>query len=162
MLWNDDFGVNGAWDPSSCRVVETDAEKTTCACEKFGMMTVVLEETESIEIDDDCPIQIIVKYVGIAFTVILALGFTLVTIGSKYVWDMFHVIRIHVLLTWMAAVLFHIGTDITDVRDDADLNLTIGFFMKYFYTSSCIWMAMEAHAHFKVSSTKTKEVSSCF
>ena len=56
----------------------------------------------------------------------------------------------HILLTWMAAVVLHVVTDISSVRDDSTMNLIFGFIMKYFYTSSVVWTCCEAHATFKV------------
>ena len=37
--WNEGYSVTGAWDPSPCKVKETDSEKTTCECSEFGAIT---------------------------------------------------------------------------------------------------------------------------
>ena len=149
VWWNEDFGSSGAWDPVGCYLRETDANKTECECENFGSMAVVMEIAEDIVIIDNCYIMTIIKYVGIGFSVFTLLVLIIMTIASKFIWDMFHVIRMHTAITWICAVLFHIATDLDQVRDDPTSNIAIGFFMKYFYTSSCMWTLLEAHATFK-------------
>jgi hypothetical protein len=149
VWWNDNLGSGGAWDANGCYLVETDAEKTRCECDTFGAMTVVLERTEPIVIEDDCQIMQIIKYVGIAFSVLLLLYLTAVTIVGRGVGDMFHSLRMQVACTWICAIVMHVLTDLDAVRDSKDLNLIFGFIMMYFYTSSCTWMVLEAHATFK-------------
>ena len=36
MRWNEDFGTNGAWDPTGCTLIKTDALETKCECMHFG------------------------------------------------------------------------------------------------------------------------------
>ena len=149
VWWNPDFGPNGAWDPNGCNMLETSPNRSLCACETFGMMAVVLERTERISIDDDCIEMQYVKYVGIAFSSIGLLIMIIATIGSKYIWDMFHVIRMHIGFTWIMAIVLHVVTDMDSIRDNPESNLLVGMFMKYFYTASLMWTVCEAHATFK-------------
>ena len=149
VRWNENYGSRGAWDPNGCTLVETNAEKTKCECANFGSMTVLLERTTKIDIEDDCKIPMLVKYIGIGvsvfFLTIMAFGIIL----GREVWDMFHSLRLHVGFTWATGIILHVITDIDAVRDDPELNLIFGFIMKYFYTASNTWMMMEAHATFK-------------
>ncbi len=149
VWWNEDFGSSGAWDPNGCTLVETDAEKTKCECHSFGSMTVIREYTEAIEIDDDCKLPMLVKYVGIGFSVFFLTVMAFVTILGRDVWDMFHALRLQVGFTWATAVVVHVVTDMDAIRDDAELNLVFGFVMKFFYTASATWVVMEAHATFR-------------
>ena len=149
VYWNENYGVNGAWDTQGCHLIETDANKTKCECEHFGSMAVILERSEAIEIDDDCFPLMVVKYVGIVLSVIALLFQVLVTVGSKHVWDMFHVLRMHVAVTWVCAVGLHVLTDLDQVRDDPTTNLIVGFLAKYFFTASATWTALEAQCTFK-------------
>lgn len=149
VWWNENFGSGGAWDPNGCRLVETDAEKTECECENFGAMTVILERTEAIQIEDDCKLPMLFKYLGIGFSVFFLMVMAFVTILGRSVWDMFHAIRMHVGCTWISAIIMHVITDLDSIRQDADLNLIMGFIMMYFYTASATWMMLEAHATFR-------------
>ena len=36
VRWNEDFGTTGAWDPTGCTLIETDALQTKCECVHFG------------------------------------------------------------------------------------------------------------------------------
>lgn len=149
VWWNEKYGPAGAWDPTGCTLKETNSNSTICECENFGLISIISERTEPIEVNDDCEAMEIMKIVGIAFSILTLLTYCLVTIGSKYVWDMFHVVRMHVAITWMFAIVLHLLTDADAIRDDAEMNLLIGFLMKYFYTSAITWTVCDAHAHFK-------------
>ncbi len=149
VWWNDNYGASGAWDPNGCKLIETDAVKTKCECARFGSMTVLLERTTKIEVDDDCKLPMLVKYIGIGFSVFFLTVMTLGIIVGREVWDMFHSMRLHVGVTWSTAVILHVITDLQAVRDNPELNQAFGFGMKYFYTSSVTWMMLEAHATFK-------------
>lgn len=149
VYWNENFGTNGAWDTTGCNLVETDANKTKCECEAIGSMAVILERSEEIDIVDDCSIMMAIKYVGIVISCLVLLAQVLVTVGSKYVWDMFHVLRMHVAINWICGVILHVITDMDEVRDDPVSNLAIGFLMMYFFTASATWVMLEAQCTFK-------------
>ena len=36
MRWNENFGTTGAWDPTGCTLIETNAVETKCECVHFG------------------------------------------------------------------------------------------------------------------------------
>ncbi len=149
VWWNENFGSSGAWDPSGCTLVETDAEKTKCECHEFGSMTVLLERTTVIDIEDDCDAMMLVKYVGIGFSVFFLTVMAFGIILGKDVWDMFHALRLHAGLTWSTAIILHVLTDFEPIREDPELNLIFGFIMKFFYTASVTWTTLEAHATFR-------------
>lgn len=149
VWWNEGFGSSGAWDPVECKVVETSEEKTTCECREFGSFAVIRELSQPIEIDDDCVILQILKYIGIGCSIILLSGMILVIVGSKKVWDMFHVLRMNIGICWIFAIILHILSDVNSIRDDKTSNLVVGFLMMYCYTASAIWTFCEAHATFK-------------
>ena len=52
------------------------------------------------------------------------------------VYDMFHNLRMHASLTWIAALIAHVMTDMDSVRSNTHVNLAVGFVMIYFYISS--------------------------
>lgn len=149
VLWNEDFGYNGAWDPTECRLVVTDADKTTCECFRFGAMAVLVEMSDKFEVNDKCFIPEILKYVGMGFTAVFLLLFIVMTFTKKHIWDMFHVLRLHVCISWLCALGFHIVTDFESIREDAHMNLLIGMLMIYSYIAAATWMVCEAHATFK-------------
>lgn len=130
-------------------MVETDAEKTTCECSEFGAIAVIVEMSEKFEIIDKCSIEEIVKYVGIAVTILVLLVFMILVTTRPRISDMFHSIRNHVCLTWILGLICHACTDMSSVRSDGHINLIVGCIMLYFYTSCLTWMACEAHAIFK-------------
>lgn len=147
--WNEGYSYNGAWDPSVCRIVETDEEKTTCECQRFGAMAVIKEMSEPIEVHDKCEFLNYIKYAGIGLTAVLMLVFCLLVITRKYIDDMFHSLRMHVCFTWTLALAAHAVTDFHMVREKEHLNLIVGLIMAYLYTSSATWITCEAHAVFK-------------
>ena len=149
VYWNENFGSNGAWDTTGCKLINTDEEKTECQCSTLGAMAVISEQYEKIEIDDDCEAMIIIKYVGICFSMVFLIFFITVVVVTKSVGDMFHLVRMHVAVSWICAMVLHIATDLDQVRDDPTSNLAVGFLMMYFYTSCTMWTVCEAHATFK-------------
>ena len=36
VRWNENFGTTGAWDPTGCTLIETNAVETKCECVHFG------------------------------------------------------------------------------------------------------------------------------
>ena len=52
------------------------------------------------------------------------------------VYDMFHNLRMHASLTWIAALVAHVLTDLESIRSNTHVNLAVGFVMIYFYISS--------------------------
>ena len=85
VWWNPSFGSNGAWDPNGCTVDYTDSIMTKCSCQHFGDMTVLMEMSEKYE-TDDCPeFMTIIRYVGVAITIILLLVVIFVTLMSRLV-----------------------------------------------------------------------------
>lgn len=149
VWWNEGFGPLGAWDANGCKLITTNADMTECECQNFGAYTVVAEMTQPIENGDDCLILMIIKYVGIGFSICLLLLMVMVTILSKYVWDMFHVVRIHIAICWMFAISLHVVSDLDSIRSNPTANLLVGFIMMYFYTASAMWTVCESHATFK-------------
>ena len=149
VWWNDQFGMSGAWDPNGCNLVETDALTTSCECEHFGASTVLLEQAQIIQHEDDCELETFIKYLGIAASAVLLLVFVLGTMCGRGVWDMFHSLGVHTALAWIAAVGLHVVSDLESVRDDRNANLFVGLAMKYFYSVSATWTMLEAHANFK-------------
>ena len=65
------------------------------------------------------------------------------------VYDMFHNLRMHASLTWIFALIAHIFTDISGIRNSTHVNLAVGFVMIYFYIASSTWVVCEAHATFR-------------
>ncbi len=149
VWWNEEFGSNGAWDPNGCKLIATSHLSTKCQCEKWGAMTVVLEQSMTTVAEDDCDMNNIIKYIGIIVTIILLSIFIGVAALGRGVWDMFHAIRVHVAVTWMLAICFHALTDMKAIRQSAENNLYVGLFMEYFYSASTILISLENHAHFK-------------
>lgn len=149
VWWNDQFGMSGAWDPNGCNLIETDAFTTSCECENFGASTVLLEQAQIIQHEDDCELETLIKYIGIAVSTILLLIFVLGTACGRGVWDMFHSMGIHTSFTWIAAIGLHVVSDLESVRDGRNSNLFVGLAMKYFYSASATWTMLEAHANFK-------------
>ena len=62
---------------------------------------------------------------------------------------MFHNLRMHASLTWIAAIIAHVFTDFDAIRGNTHINMAVGFVMIYFYISSSTWVACEAHATFR-------------
>jgi hypothetical protein len=149
VWWNEQFGATGAWDPNGCDLTVTDEGTTSCECHQFGAMTVVLEQAQIIQGEDDCELPMLIKYLGIGFSILTLLIFMGGTAFGKGVWDMFHALRLHIAFTWIMALACHIGTDLDMIRDNRTLNLIVGLAMKFFYTASCSFTAMECHATFK-------------
>ena len=148
--WNHRFGSNGAWDPSVCVVKETDEEKTTCECSRFGAMAVISEQSEKQELKGkECGFINFFKYIGIGISIFCMIIFIVACITSKDIWDMFHCTRIHFFICWIAAVSFHVVTDLETVRDDEHMNLAFALCTAYFYVASATWLTCEAHATFK-------------
>jgi hypothetical protein len=115
----------------------------------LGAIAVLIEMSEKFEVNDKCNIEELIKYVGMALSAILLVAFSIITVTNKHVWDMFHSIRMHVCITWLAGLGLHICTDLNSIRDDGHMNLYIGLAMIYFYTSAVTWVVCEAHANFK-------------
>ena len=149
VWWNDKFGMTGAWDPNGCNLIETDAFTTSCECENFGASTVLLEQAQIIQHEDDCELETLIKYIGIGVSTVLLLIFILGTMCGGGVWDMFHSLGVHTSLTWIAAITLHAVSDLESVRDGRNANLFVGLAMKYFYSASATWTMLEAHANFK-------------
>ena len=68
---------------------------------------------------------------------------------NNQVYDMFHNLRMHASLTWIAALTAHVFTDLDGIRNSSHVNLVVGFVMIYFYISSSTWVVCEAHATFR-------------
>ena len=62
---------------------------------------------------------------------------------------MFHNLRMHASLTWIAALIAHVFTDLDGIRNSSHVNLVVGFVMIYFYIASSTWVVCEAHATFR-------------
>jgi hypothetical protein len=41
VWWNENFGINGAWDDTGCNVTMTNNDQTTCECSLFGPFAVM-------------------------------------------------------------------------------------------------------------------------
>jgi len=147
--WNEGYSYNGAWDPSACRLKETDDFKTICECSEFGAIAVIVEMSEHFEVNDKCTFEELVKYGGIAISIGFLLLFCVMVMTRKYIDDMFHSLRTHVCLTWILAMVMHIVTDLHNVRESEHMNLYVGLVMIYLYTSCATWIVCEAHAIFK-------------
>lgn len=154
--WNPNFGTNGAWDPSACTTVATDAEKTTCKCRRFGAMAVLREASERSLRDRDrrgCdPPVVWTKYGLLGASLVLLLAFLAVCYfsDSGRIWeDMFHRVRAQAVVCWAAAATLHVVADLDAIRLEDSSNLAVGTTMVYFYSASATWVACEAHATFK-------------
>ena len=169
VWWNEKFGTNGAWDPKYCNLIEempdpeaekegkegktikSNDEKTICECRRFGAIGVVKELTEKYKLAGrNCSTLFrIIKYAGIAITILVSLVFIVACITSKHIWDMFHVLRLHSFLCWSLGVGMHFATDLEKVRGDPHINMLVGLTMVYFYSAAVTWVTCEAHATFK-------------
>jgi hypothetical protein len=69
--YNPDIGVYGAWDSSHCTTVVTEWDTTVCECSKFGTYAVLAILTEDPSVASDFTWLRIVKYVGMALSILL-------------------------------------------------------------------------------------------
>merc|ERR1712079_611520 len=57
----------------------------------------------------ECKSSKIIKYIGIAVSVVACLIFILGVFTKKTIWDMFHSLRMHLMACWIGLVSRHMG-----------------------------------------------------
>ena len=147
--WNENFGNNGAWDTTGCVMTSTGSEYTVCECSDWGAMGVIVELTVTPPVEEDCHFWVFIKHIGFVVSAVLLGIFIVVTLLSKYVWNMFNVLRMHFCISWLGAITFNFLTDLPQFREDETSNILVGFAMVYFYAAALSWMTCEIHSIFK-------------
>ena len=147
VWWNQNFGINGAWDDTGCKVTMTSDDHSTCECAQFGSLAIMVEL-----IDSPVPVTmnwyLLIKWIGIITGTILLTIFVAVVFLSVVVGEMFHQIRMWCCLSYMIANILMLISD-TPLCDDRHTNLALAISLIFFFQASMCWNMCEAHATFR-------------
>ncbi|CAB4062825.1 unnamed protein product [Lepeophtheirus salmonis] len=150
VLWNEDFDENGAWDPRKCEAVTSQSDMTVCECKEWGTMAVIAELTEEIPGSSSCSMSYnIVKYIGLTLSLFSLGVFIAICFVSKYVWDMFHLLRAQTSFAWLLSMICMVLSELPAINESINSNIVIGLLLIYFYTCTLLWLLNESHATFK-------------
>merc|ERR1712106_761108 len=149
VLWNEEIGLNGAWDSAGCTTVMTEQDSTVCECDRFGTFALAAEKIEQPEAKVAFPWLVITRYIGFVISLISLTIFILVICVSSHLWEMFHLMRLNTGLAYWFALLFHFISESPVIREDRHNNAAISSLILFFYLAGSYFQLMEAFAEFR-------------
>jgi len=147
VWWNKNFGINGAWDDTGCKMKETNDDYSTCECAQFGSFAVMSELIES-PVTDTLGLALLIKWIGIIIGTLLLTVFIAVVFFSVVVGEMFHQIRMWTCLSYMFGNILMLAAD-TALCDDTHTNIVMSICIMFFFQAAICWNLCEAHATFR-------------
>ncbi|KAK2870988.1 hypothetical protein Q8A67_023515 [Cirrhinus molitorella] len=147
VFW--DFGLNngsGGWNPSGCRVLNTSAQETQCACNHLTSFGILLDISKTPTDPIHAIILTYITYIGCGISAIF-LSITLLTYLAfgKLRKDIPSKILIHLCLALlMLNLVFLLDAWLALYPEAVGLCISTAFFLHYFLLVSFTWMALEA------------------
>jgi len=149
VIWNEEIGLNGAWDSKGCTTVMTEQDSTTCECDRFGTYALAAEKIEQPEAKDAFSWLIVSRYIGFVVSLISLTIFIAVICISKHLWEMFHLMRLNTGICYWFALFFHFISEAEAIQDDRHANAAISSLILFFYLCGSYFQFLEAFAEFR-------------
>ncbi|KAI2659684.1 Adhesion G-protein coupled receptor G2 [Labeo rohita] len=147
VFW--DFGLNdgsGGWNPSGCRVLNTSAEETQCACSHLTSFGILLDISKTPIDETNAKILTFITFIGCGISAIF-LSITLLTYLAfgKLRKDIPSKILIQLCLALLLLnLVFLLDAWLALYPNAVGLCISTAFFLHYFLLASFTWMALEA------------------
>ncbi|XP_052463871.1 adhesion G-protein coupled receptor G2 [Carassius gibelio] len=147
VFW--DFGLNGGsggWNRSGCRVLNSSAEETQCACNHLTSFGILLDISKTPISGLHAEILTYITYIGCGISAIF-LSVTLLTYLAfdKLRKDIPSKILIQLCLALLLLnLVFLLDSWLALYPDAVGLCISTAFFLHYFLLASFTWMALEA------------------
>ncbi|XP_073685775.1 uncharacterized protein [Garra rufa] len=147
VFW--DFGFNngsGGWNPSGCRMLNSSAQETQCACNHLTSFGILLDISKTSISKEHAIILTYITYIGCGISAIF-LSITLLTYLAfgKLRKDIPSKILIHLCLALLLLnLVFLLDAWLALYPDAVGLCISTAFFLHYFLLASFTWMALEA------------------
>ncbi|XP_058644303.1 adhesion G-protein coupled receptor G2 isoform X2 [Onychostoma macrolepis] len=147
VFW--DFGLNdgsGGWNSSGCRVLNSSAEETRCACNHLTSFGILLDISKTAINGPHSDILTYITYIGCGISAIF-LSATLLTYLAfgKLRKDIPSKILIQLCLALLLLnLVFLLDAWLALYPDAVGLCISTAFFLHYFLLASFTWMALEA------------------
>ncbi|XP_043106841.1 adhesion G-protein coupled receptor G2 [Puntigrus tetrazona] len=147
VFW--DFGLNGGsggWNSSGCRVLNTSAEETQCACSHLTSFGILLDISKTPIDETNSKILTFITYIGCGISAIF-LSITLLTYLAfgKLRKDIPSKILIQLCLALLFLnLVFLLDAWLALFPNAVGLCISTAFFLHYFLLASFTWMALEA------------------
>ncbi|XP_016119439.1 adhesion G-protein coupled receptor G2-like isoform X2 [Sinocyclocheilus grahami] len=147
VFW--DFGLNGGsggWSSSGCRVLNSSAEETQCACNHLTSFGILLDISKTVIPEDHLNILTFITFIGCGISAIF-LSITLLTYLAfgKLRKDIPSKILIQLCLALLLLnLVFLLDAWLALYPDAVGLCISTAFFLHYFLLASFTWMALEA------------------
>ncbi|XP_016394685.1 cell wall protein DAN4-like [Sinocyclocheilus rhinocerous] len=147
VFW--DFGLNdgsGGWNSSGCRVLNSSAEETQCACNHLTSFGILLDISKTEIPVDHLNILTYITYIGCGISAVF-LSVTLLTYLAfgKLRKDTPSKILIQLCLALLLLnLVFLLDAWLALYPDAVGLCISTAFFLHYFLLASFTWMALEA------------------
>ena len=100
-VWNEDLGRDGGWDRAGIKTVSVEDSLVTCYSTKMGTFGIVAELEDDPWAYDDPDWLFLFKMIAYALSVVLLLVFIGVIIYSTYLWEMFHMLGLHLATAFL-------------------------------------------------------------
>ncbi|ROL54234.1 Adhesion G-protein coupled receptor G2 [Anabarilius grahami] len=147
VFW--DFGFNGGsggWNSSGCRVLNSSAEETQCACNHLTSFGILLDISKTLIPEEHLNILTYITYIGCGISAIF-LSITLLTYLAfgKLRKDIPSKILIQLCLALLLLnLVFLLDAWLALYPEAVGLCISTAFFLHYFLLASFTWMALEA------------------
>jgi len=149
VIWNEEIGLNGAWDARGCTTVMNEQDSTLCECDRFGTYALAAEKIEQPIAKDAFSWLVISRYIGFVISLLSLTIFVVVIMLSKHLWEMFHLMRLNTGICYWFALLFHFISEAKVIQEDRHSNTAISSIILFFYLSGSYFQLMEAYAEFR-------------
>ncbi|KAK9968464.1 hypothetical protein ABG768_002789 [Culter alburnus] len=147
VFWDFSFnGSSGGWNASGCRVLNSSAEETQCACNHLTSFGILLDISKTPIPEEHLNILTYITYIGCGISAIF-LSITLLTYLAfdKLRQDIPSKILIQLCLALLLLnLVFLLDAWLALYPDAVGLCISTAFFLHYFLLASFTWMALEA------------------
>ncbi|CAM4729642.1 unnamed protein product [Leuciscus chuanchicus] len=147
VFWDFTFnGNSGGWNSSGCRVLNSSAEETQCACNHLTSFGILLDISKTSIPPEHIIILTYITYIGCGISAIF-LSITLLTYLAfgKLRKDIPSKILIQLCLALLLLnLVFLLDGWLALYPDAVGLCISTAFFLHYFLLASFTWMALEA------------------
>ncbi|XDV54448.1 hypothetical protein PO909_022732 [Leuciscus waleckii] len=147
VFWDFTFnGNSGGWNSSGCRVLNSSAEETQCACNHLTSFGILLDISKTSIPPEHLIILTYITYIGCGISAIF-LSITLLTYLAfgKLRKDIPSKILIQLCLALLLLnLVFLLDGWLALYPDAVGLCISTAFFLHYFLLASFTWMALEA------------------
>ncbi|XP_051767347.1 adhesion G-protein coupled receptor G2 [Ctenopharyngodon idella] len=147
VFWDFSFnGGSGGWNAAGCRVLNSSAEETQCACNHLTSFGILLDISRTPIPEEHLNILTYITYIGCGISAIF-LSITLLTYLAfgKLRKDIPSKILIQLCLALLLLnLVFLLDAWLALYPDAVGLCISTAFFLHYFLLASFTWMALEA------------------